>query len=144
MDEIEMVKDLRTVIAEPDDQEVMRAKQPLLDAIEAEEAARSQSGEPRRKLPAKWTVAAVVAVLAAMLVALLVGMPLLRLRGHFLALATLGLGIIVSVVVRELEITGRTSGIFGIPKPEINNRVYDTPQEFFWLLAPVVLIAGDR
>ncbi|HEX6336588.1 MAG TPA: branched-chain amino acid ABC transporter ATP-binding protein/permease [Jiangellaceae bacterium] len=85
-------------------------------------------------------VSTVVAVLAAMLVAFLVGMPLLRLRGHFLALATLGLGIIVSVVVRELEITGRTSGIFGIPKPEINNRVYDTPQEFFWLLAPVVLI----
>jgi branched-chain amino acid transport system permease protein len=85
-------------------------------------------------------LAAIIGVLAAMLVALLVGLPLLRLRGHFLALATLGLGIIVSVVVRELEITGGTSGIFGIPKPEINNRVYDSPQEFFWLLAPIVFV----
>jgi branched-chain amino acid transport system permease protein len=85
-------------------------------------------------------LAALAGVLAAMLVALLVGLPLLRLRGHFLALATLGLGIIVSVVVRELEITGGTSGIFGIAKPEINGRVYDSPQEFFWLLSPVVLI----
>ncbi|HEX5534705.1 MAG TPA: branched-chain amino acid ABC transporter ATP-binding protein/permease [Actinomycetales bacterium] len=85
-------------------------------------------------------VAAAIAVLAAMVVALVVGLPLLRLRGHFLALATLGLGIIVSVVVRELEITGGTSGIFGIPKPEINGRIYDSPTEFFWLLAPFVFI----
>ncbi|HEX5511281.1 MAG TPA: branched-chain amino acid ABC transporter ATP-binding protein/permease [Actinomycetales bacterium] len=85
-------------------------------------------------------VAALIAVFAAMLVALVVGLPLLRLRGHFLALATLGLGIIVSVVVRELEITGGTSGIFGIPKPEINGRIYDSPAEFFWLLAPFVFI----
>jgi branched-chain amino acid transport system permease protein len=69
-----------------------------------------------------------------------VGLPLLRLRGHFLALATLGLGIIVSVVVRELDFTGGTSGIFGIPKPEINGRVYDTAQEFFWLMTPIVVI----
>ena len=77
-------------------------------------------------------VSAVLAVLASMLLALLVGLPLLRLRGHFLALATLGLGIIVSVVVRELEVTGGTSGIFGIPKPDFNGRVYDSPV----LLAP--------
>jgi len=82
--------------------------------------------------------AALVAVVAAMFVAFVVGLPLLRLRGHFLALATLGLGIIVAVVVRELEVTGGTSGIFGIPKPEINGRVYDSPREFFWLMSPVV------
>lgn len=85
-------------------------------------------------------LAAVSGTVAAMVVALLVGLPLLRLRGHFLALATLGLGIIVTVVVRELAITGGTSGIFGIPKPEFNGRVYDTPREFFWLLAPVVVV----
>lgn len=85
-------------------------------------------------------VAALVSVAAAMLVALLVGLPLLRLRGHFLALATLGLGIIVSVVVRELEVTGGTSGIFGVPKPEFNGRVYDTPQEYLWLLTPFLVL----
>jgi branched-chain amino acid transport system permease protein len=85
-------------------------------------------------------LAVVAGVAAAMLVALLVGLPLLRLRGHFLALATLGLGIIVAVVVRELEITGGTSGIFGILKPEFNGRVYDSPAEFFWLLSPFVVV----
>lgn len=74
--------------------------------------------------------AALVSVLAAMVVALLVGLPLLRLRGHFLALATLGLGIIVAVVVRELEVTGGTSGLYGIPKPEMGGRLYDSPQEY--------------
>lgn len=82
-----------------------------------------------------------VSVAAAMLLALLVGLPLLRLRGHFLALATLGLGIIVTVTVRELEYTGGTSGIYGIPKPDFGGRVYNTPAEYFWLLAPVVLIS---
>ena len=85
-------------------------------------------------------LAAVLAVAASMLVALLVGLPLLRLRGHFLALATLGLGIIVSVVARELEVTGGTSGIFGIAKPSFLGRIYDSPQEYFWLLAPFVVV----
>jgi branched-chain amino acid transport system permease protein len=86
-------------------------------------------------------LASVAAVAVTMLAAVLVGLPLLRLRGHYLALATLGFGIIVSVGARESQFTGATSGIFGIDKPEINGRVYDTAPEYFWLLAPVVLIA---
>ncbi|GAA6526025.1 ATP-binding cassette domain-containing protein [Intrasporangium sp. DVR] len=91
---------------------------------------------------AEWPMwpAAVVSTLAAMAVALLVGLPLLRLRGHFLALATLGLGIIVTVVVRELDITGGTSGLYGIPKPEFGGRLYNSAQEYFWLLAPFVVV----
>ena len=86
-------------------------------------------------------LAAVVAVVIAMVVALLVGIPLLRLRGHYLALATLGLGIIVTVLATESEFTGGTSGIYGIGKPEFNSRTYDSPQEFFWLLTPFVVVA---
>ena len=85
--------------------------------------------------------ASVVAVGMAMLVGLLVGLPLLRLRGHYLALATLGLGIIVSVAATESEFLGATSGIYGVPKPEFGGRRYDSAAEYFWLLAPVVLVA---
>jgi branched-chain amino acid transport system permease protein len=85
--------------------------------------------------------ASVVAVGLAMLVGLLVGLPLLRLRGHYLALATLGLGIIVTVAATESEYLGATSGIYGVPKPEFGGRRYDSAAEYFWLLAPVVLIA---
>ncbi|HEX5598391.1 MAG TPA: branched-chain amino acid ABC transporter ATP-binding protein/permease [Micromonosporaceae bacterium] len=86
-------------------------------------------------------LAAVIAVGLAAFVALLVGMPLLRLRGHYLALATLGLGIIVAVAATESEFLGATSGIYGVDKPTFGGRRYDSPAEYFWLLAPVVLIA---
>ena len=84
-------------------------------------------------------LAALAAVAVTSLAALLVGLPLLRLSGHYLALATLGFGIIVTVVATEWKFTGATSGIFGIPKPSFNARNYDTAAEFFWLLTPVVL-----
>ena len=85
-------------------------------------------------------LAALVAVALAMLAALLVGVPLLRLRGHYLALATLGLGIIVTVVAIETPFLGATSGIFGIPKPEFGGRRYDSPAEYLWLLAPALIL----
>jgi len=84
--------------------------------------------------------AAVVAVVLASLAAFVLGLALLRLRGHYLALGTLGLGIIITVLATESEFTGGTSGIFGIPKPEFNNRTYNSPSEYFWLLVPVVVI----
>jgi branched-chain amino acid transport system permease protein len=82
--------------------------------------------------------ASVVAVAVTMLAAVLVGVPLLRLRGHYLALATLGLGIIVTVVATETDYLGATSGLFGIEKPAFNGRSYDSAGEYFWLLVPVV------
>jgi branched-chain amino acid transport system permease protein len=85
-------------------------------------------------------VASVAAVAVTMAVALLVGLPLLRLRGHYLALATLGFGIIVTVLAAESEFLGATSGIFGVPKPEFNGRTYDSTTEYFLLLVPVVLL----
>lgn len=88
-----------------------------------------------------WAIAAVPSVIVAMLAALLLGMPLLRLRGYYLALATLGLGIIVGVVANESKFTGGPSGIFGINKPEIGGFVFRSPHEFFWLLVPVVLLS---
>jgi len=54
------------------------------------------------------TLAAFVAAVAAVaLLAFIVGRPILRLKGHYLAMATLGLGIIVSIVIStEDRITG--------------------------------------
>ncbi|MRG59381.1 ATP-binding cassette domain-containing protein [Agromyces sp. CFH 90414] len=85
-------------------------------------------------------VAAVGGVVAAMLAALLVGLPMLRLRGHYLALATLGLGFIVMIAVREWEFTGRTTGIYGYGRPEVFGIPIDNNGLFFWFVAPFVLI----
>jgi len=62
--------------------------------------------------PLEWVAAA----LASALLALLVGVPALRLRGIYLALATIAFVEIVRVVSLNLAITGGATGIFGIPQ----------------------------
>ncbi len=58
----------------------------------------------------------VVAGLAvAAVVAVLVGMPSLRLRGHYLAMATLSLGIIISRVILGTPALGQADGINSVP-----------------------------
>lgn len=57
-----------------------------------------------------------VGALAAGGIALLVGAPVLRLHGHYLAMATLGLGIVFQVVLNEwVDFTHGPSGFSGIP-----------------------------
>jgi branched-chain amino acid transport system permease protein len=53
-----------------------------------------------------------LAVMAVAILAWLVGKPVLRLRGHYLAMATLGLGVIVSVVLANEDwLTGGPDGM---------------------------------
>ncbi len=49
------------------------------------------------------------------LVALVIGIPTLRLSGVYLAMATLGFGEVVRVIFLNLEITGGSMGLNGIP-----------------------------
>ena len=50
------------------------------------------------------------------LVALIIGIPTLRLSGVYLAMATLGFGEVVRVIILNLSITGGPMGINGIPQ----------------------------
>jgi branched-chain amino acid transport system permease protein len=60
--------------------------------------------------------AAPVGMLLSAAVAWLVGIPALRLKGHYLAMATLGFGVIVHIVLsEEVEWTGGPSGLVNIP-----------------------------
>jgi branched-chain amino acid transport system permease protein len=56
-----------------------------------------------------------VALLLAMGAAVLIGYPSLRLRGHYLAMATLGFGLIVYRLVLGSRVTGASDGITGVP-----------------------------
>jgi branched-chain amino acid transport system permease protein len=61
-------------------------------------------------------LAVLVPALAAALIAALVGRAFLRLRGYYLALATLGLAVVTQAVTTGLgPITGGPSGLVGIP-----------------------------
>ncbi|AMB99450.1 branched-chain amino acid ABC transporter permease [Aerococcus urinaehominis] len=55
------------------------------------------------------------AVLAA-IVALIVGIPTLRLKGDYLAIATLGTSEIIRVIIMNLEVTNGAAGLTGIPQ----------------------------
>jgi branched-chain amino acid transport system permease protein len=50
------------------------------------------------------------------LVACLIGYPALRLRGHYLAMATLGFGLIVNKMLVGSSLTGAADGINGVPQ----------------------------
>ncbi len=60
-------------------------------------------------------VALLAGGLAAALAGLLVGIPALRLRGDYLAIATLGFGEIIRVIVLNLDVVGGARGFGDIP-----------------------------
>jgi branched-chain amino acid transport system permease protein len=57
-----------------------------------------------------------VAMLVTLLIAGLIGYPALRLKGHYLAMATLGFGLIVYKIVLGTAIFGAADGIHGVPE----------------------------
>jgi branched-chain amino acid transport system permease protein len=73
-------------------------------------------------------VAFLVALVVAALVGLLIGLPLIRLKGHYLAMATLGFGLIVYRLVLAVPVLGQADGIQSVPPLrlaglEVNGRV---------------------
>ena len=59
--------------------------------------------------------ACIAAVLTAGLIALAIGGPVLKLKGHYLAMATLGFGIIIYRVALASSYFGEADGISGVP-----------------------------
>ncbi len=75
------------------------------------------------------------------LTALLIGLPSLRLKGHYLAMATLGFGIIVHVFFKEtISLTGGPSGLVGIPPFSLGGKTFLSNQEYFYLIWGVTLV----
>ena len=67
-------------------------------------------------------------------VAYVTAAPIFRLRGHYLAMATLGFGIIVYILFVELkEFTGGPSGLPGIPYLAVGPLVFDSDLKFYYL-----------
>lgn len=69
------------------------------------------------------------------LVALLVGRPSLKLRGHYLAMATMAFGIIISVILnQEVDLTGGPDGMTGIPMLSLFGFQFDTTEKYYYLV----------
>ena len=86
----------------------------------------------------------IVALLAAGL-GLLIGAPVLRLRGDYLAIVTLGLGEIVSIITASKwaqPLIGGPQGMRGVTKAEFAGLNFqDNPQHFYYLVLAFVLFA---
>lgn len=73
-------------------------------------------------------------------VGLVFGLPTLRVHEDFLAILTLGLGLVVQSLLINLPVTGRTLGLGGIPRPSIFGHSLDN-DGFLLLVWLFVLIA---
>ena len=89
-------------------------------------------------------LAMVIAVIAVGIIAFILGFPILKLKGHYLAMATLGMGIIVYIVFNEtVDITGGPSGLPGIPNLSICGIIFNSDMKNYylvWFFAMVVII----
>jgi branched-chain amino acid transport system permease protein len=80
--------------------------------------------------------AAPIAVLASVVVGVLFGIPVLGVRGDYLAVATMGLGEIVRVIVQSdmaAPLLGGAQGILQIPKPRVGHFELADPVDLFYL-----------
>ncbi|HEX9079759.1 MAG TPA: branched-chain amino acid ABC transporter permease [Desulfuromonadaceae bacterium] len=86
-----------------------------------------------------WLVMPLAAVAVGAL-AFLIGFPILKLKGHYLAMATLGLGIIIYIVFNEtVDLTGGPSGLSGIPNLSVGAVTFDTDIKNYYLIWTVTL-----
>jgi branched-chain amino acid transport system permease protein len=75
-------------------------------------------------------------------VAVVVGAPSLKLRGHYLAMATLAFGIIVFIIFNEeTQWTGGPDGMSGIPGLSLFGFEFDSIESYYYLVWGVVLAA---
>ncbi|RNC68766.1 MAG: branched-chain amino acid ABC transporter permease [Desulfuromonadales bacterium] len=87
-----------------------------------------------------WLMMVVVAA-AVGLLAFAIGFPILKLKGHYLAMATLGFGIIVYIIFNEaVELTGGPSGFSGIPNLTVGGITFDSDFKNYYLIWGVTLV----
>ena len=90
-------------------------------------------------LPPLLGIAAGIAL--SLLAALVLSLVTMRLRGHYLALATLAFGLLVdSLSVGMMETTGGPSGLIGIPSFSIGSFVFSTSIAMYYFVVALVTV----
>ncbi|MBR1267095.1 branched-chain amino acid ABC transporter permease [Bradyrhizobium sp. AUGA SZCCT0222] len=75
------------------------------------------------------------------LVAFIIGAPILRVRGHYLAMITLAFSqIVILVSTRWTEVTGGLTGIPGVPDFAIAGFTFDTKLKMYYLIWGVAIV----
>jgi branched-chain amino acid transport system permease protein len=87
-----------------------------------------------------WPVMVISALLSGSL-AFIIGFPILKLKGHYLAMATLGFGIIMFITFNEtIAITGGPSGLSGIPNIHLGSLIFDNDWNNYYLIWIITLL----
>ena len=78
-----------------------------------------------------------IAIALTVIVSIGIGVPMLRLRGHYLALATVGFNVTVDIIARNwTDVTGGENGLSAIPSIGIAGFRFD--------FRPALLLSGPR
>ena len=87
-------------------------------------------------------VAMVTSALGTSVVAYLIGIPVFRLRGHYLAMGTLAFGSLVHIVATEWKLyTGGPTGLPGIPRLTLGGVPIKTDRDYYYLVWTFALVA---
>jgi branched-chain amino acid transport system permease protein len=83
-----------------------------------------------------WWMVVPIATVVSLLAGVLFGLPILRIRGDYLAIATLGFGEIIRLLVLSDFLRpwlGGSQGVLGIPRPVLAGTEFRGPQQLFYL-----------
>lgn len=112
-------------------------------AIGAYTFALTTAPEPHNLVLNFW-VALLIAVVAAALSGILIGLPILRLRGDYLAIVTLGFGEIIRILLRSdilKDFTMGPRGVRNIAGPTLFGRSFTSDVDYMYLIILAVLLA---
>jgi len=89
-------------------------------------------------------VALPIAVATSTMAGIILGLPVLRMRGDYLAIVTLGFGEIIRVLATSdllKPVIGGAQGVLQIPKPKIFGFTVLQPQHFYYIILAAVFLA---
>lgn len=93
--------------------------------------------------PMNFWLALPICILAAMLTGFIFALPVIRMRGDYLAIATLGFGEIIRVLAKSdamKGLIGGAQGILQVPSPSVFGAELDTPPMLYYLMIAACLL----
>jgi branched-chain amino acid transport system permease protein len=91
----------------------------------------------------QWLPCPVILLLAGIFtgaIGFLLGIPILRLKGFYIAMATIAFGVVVSeVILQWSSLTGGDDG-FSVPTAHIAGFAFDTDYKLYYLIIPITLM----